>query len=61
MLRMFTQLEEMIAQTNTDAQTVLRIREEVTHLMRWIVRNRAFCFVNEYKNPSVEYIEAARD
>lgn len=53
-------LPELIAQTNMDAQSSNRLREELTKLTIWIGRNVTKYFVSEYETPSPEYVEKAR-
>ncbi|KAH7351001.1 MRG-domain-containing protein [Rhexocercosporidium sp. MPI-PUGE-AT-0058] len=58
--RLIVTLPELIAQTNMDAQSSNRLREELTKLTIWIGRNVTKYFVAEYETPSPEYVEKAR-
>ncbi|KAH6712947.1 MRG-domain-containing protein [Leptodontidium sp. MPI-SDFR-AT-0119] len=58
--RLIVTLPELIAQTNMDAQSSNRLREELTKLTIWIGRNVEQYFVAEYETPSPEYVEKAR-
>ncbi|KAH7419790.1 MRG-domain-containing protein [Cadophora sp. MPI-SDFR-AT-0126] len=58
--RLIVTLPELIAQTNMDAQSSNRLREELTKLTIWIGRNVTKYFVSEYETPSPEYVEKAR-
>ena len=53
-------LPELIAQTNMDAQSSNRLREELAQMTIWIGRNVTTYFTNEYETPGPEYIEKAR-
>jgi mortality factor 4-like protein 1 len=43
-----------------DQQSVSRLREELGKFTGWLGRNTESYFVNEYENPSQEYIDKAR-
>jgi hypothetical protein len=53
-------LEELIAQTNMDHQSVVRLREEIVKFTQWLGRNAEKYFVKEYHTPSSEYIEKSK-
>jgi len=50
----------MIAQTNMDAQSVARLKEEISKFCTWLSRRSQDFFVAKYEKPSAEYIESAR-
>ncbi|KAL2071476.1 hypothetical protein VTL71DRAFT_12711 [Oculimacula yallundae] len=58
--RLIVTLPELIAQTNMDAQSSNRLREELTTLSFWIGRNTPKYFASEYETPSPEYVERYR-
>ncbi|KAJ5054286.1 uncharacterized protein L3040_000564 [Drepanopeziza brunnea f. sp. 'multigermtubi'] len=58
--RLIVALPELIAQTNMDAQSVNRLREELTKLIIWLGKNIPKYFVKEYETPGSEYVEKAR-
>ena len=53
-------MPELIAQTNMDAQSVARLKEEISKFCVWLARNSNKYFVAKYEKPSAEYIENAR-
>jgi hypothetical protein len=53
-------MPELIAQTNMDQQSVVRLREELTKLTQWISRNADTYFRGDYENASQEYIEKVK-
>ena len=53
-------LPELIAQTNMDAQSVSKLRQEIQSLTAWLGKNSTRFFVAEYEAASQEYIEKAR-
>lgn len=53
-------LPELIAQTNMDAQSVGRLREELTKFNTWLSKNHNEYFVNQYMTPNAEYTEKSR-
>jgi len=58
--RMLTNLPEIIAQTNMDAESVARLKAELTKFSTWLSRNSTRYFCAKYEKPSPEYVEAAR-
>ncbi|KAG9232184.1 MRG-domain-containing protein [Amylocarpus encephaloides] len=58
--RLLVTLPELIAQTNMDAQSVNRLREELSKMTNWLGRNAEKYFVKEYETPSQEYVDKAR-
>ncbi|KAL9130650.1 MAG: hypothetical protein Q9217_001220 [Psora testacea] len=58
--RLFVTLPELIAQTNMDAQSVRKLRDEVERVTSWLGKNSTRFFVEEYEAASTEYVEAAR-
>ncbi|KAK6200695.1 hypothetical protein LQW54_009656 [Pestalotiopsis sp. IQ-011] len=61
LMRLFTSLPELVAQTNMDQQSVNRLREELTKFTQWLTRNAGDYFLNEYEAPSAEYSEKAKN
>ena len=57
---MTVNMPELIAQTNMDAQSVARLKEEISKFCVWLARNSNKYFVAKYEKPSAEYIENAR-
>jgi len=53
-------LPEIIAQTNMDAESVARLKSELSKFSTWLSRNSARFFCAKYEKPSAEYIESAR-
>lgn len=53
-------MPELIAQTNMDAQSTTRLREELSKFTLWLSRNSAKYFATRYTNASNEYIEKSR-
>lgn len=53
-------LPELIAQTNMDAQSVTRLREELSKFTAWLGKHVVKYFVSEYETPGLDYIEKAR-
>ena len=53
-------LPELLAQTNMDKQSVVRLREEISKFCNWLGKNTESYFVSEYETPSQEYIDNAR-
>ncbi|PYH80914.1 chromatin modification-related protein eaf3 [Aspergillus uvarum CBS 121591] len=58
--RLFATMPELIAQTNMDAQSTNRLREELSKFTIWLSRNSAKYFATRYTNASNEYIEKSR-
>ena len=58
--RMLVNMPELIAQTNMDAQSVSRLKEEISKFCTWLARNSHQYFVAKYEKPGGEYIEGAR-
>ncbi|CAG9944248.1 unnamed protein product [Clonostachys rosea f. rosea IK726] len=58
--RLIVTLPELLAQTNMDQQSVSRLREEIGKFTNWLSKNCETYFVNEYENPTQEYIDKAR-
>ncbi|RMZ82479.1 hypothetical protein DV737_g2022, partial [Chaetothyriales sp. CBS 132003] len=58
--RMLVNMPELIAQTNMDAQSVARLKEEISKFCVWLSRNSHKYFAAKYEKPSAEYIEDAR-
>ncbi|OAP59615.1 mortality factor 4-like protein 1 [Fonsecaea erecta] len=55
--RMIVNLPEMIAQTNMDADAVLRLKTELSKFVVWLSRNSEKYFCAKYEKPSAEYLE----
>lgn len=53
-------LEELVAQTNMDQQSVNRLREELLKFTLWFSRQVFKYFVKEYITPGAEYLEYIR-
>jgi mortality factor 4-like protein 1 len=53
-------MPELIAQTNMDAQSIQRLREEITKLMMWITKHSGKYFNEPYVPATQEYIDKAR-
>lgn len=53
-------LPELVAQTNMDAQSVSRLREELTKFTNWLEKRTGQYFLSEYINPGPEYADKAR-
>ncbi|KEF57602.1 uncharacterized protein A1O9_05520 [Exophiala aquamarina CBS 119918] len=58
--RMIVNLPEIIAQTNMDAESVSRLKSELSKFSTWLSRNSGRFFCAKYEKPSAEYIESAR-
>ncbi|EXJ85642.1 hypothetical protein A1O1_06008 [Capronia coronata CBS 617.96] len=58
--RMIVNLPEIVAQTNMDADAVMRLKVELSKLTTWLSRNSQRFFCAKYEKPSAEYIESAR-
>lgn len=58
--RLFVSMPELVAQTNMDAQSVARLREELGKLTSWLGKNAAKFFVKAYVDPGHEYIEKSK-
>lgn len=57
---MIVNLPEMVAQTNMDAESVARLKTELSKFSTWLSRNSAKFFCAKYEKPSAEYLENAR-
>jgi mortality factor 4-like protein 1 len=55
-------MPELIAQTNMDAQSVGRLREEMTTMLTWLSREPQInnFFTSVYESPGPEYIEKVK-
>ena len=53
-------LPELIAQTNMDAQSVKKLKEEVQSLTGWMGKNSTRFITQPYQVASQDYIEAVR-
>ena len=53
-------MPEIVAQTNMDAQSVTRLKEELSKFCTWLSRSSTKFFCAKYEKPSAEYIESAR-
>lgn len=53
-------LPELIAQTNMDAQSVAKLRQEIQALTAWLGKNSTRFFTGEYEAAPQEYLEKAR-
>lgn len=53
-------LPELIAQTNMDAQSVSKLRQEIQALTAWLGKNSTRFFTAEYEVAPQEYVEKAR-
>lgn len=53
-------MPELIAQTNMDMQSVIRLREELAKLTQWLGRDTKKFFVSDYEAASPDYIEKSR-
>ncbi|KAF2277594.1 mortality factor 4-like protein-like protein 1 [Westerdykella ornata] len=62
LLRLFVTMPELIAQTNMDAQSVGRLREELTSMLSWLSKEpqASTFFSSVYTSPSQEYIDRAK-
>ncbi|SPO03359.1 related to Chromatin modification-related protein eaf3 [Cephalotrichum gorgonifer] len=58
--RLLVSLEELIAQTNMDHQSVTRLREEIAKFTTWLTKNSSKYFVSQYETPSYEYAESTK-
>ncbi|KAJ4504317.1 Esa1p-associated factor [Exophiala dermatitidis] len=58
--RMIVNLPEIVAQTNMDAESVTRLKLELSKFTTWLSRNSSRFFCAKYEKPSAEYIESAR-
>ncbi|KAI9839560.1 MAG: Esa1p-associated factor [Sarea resinae] len=58
--RLFVTMPELIAQTNMDAQSVLKLRDELSKMTTWLGKNSSRYFADRYENATVDYIEKAR-
>lgn len=57
--RLFVSMPELIAQTNMDAQSVNRLREELAKMTQWLGKNVDTYFAKEYMNAGQEYTAKA--
>ena len=53
-------LPELIAQTNMDAQSVKKLKEEVQSLTSWMGKNSTRFITQPYEPATPEYIEAVK-
>ena len=53
-------LPELIAQTNMDLQSVMRLKEELAKFTNWLGKQAAKYFVSEYETPGQHYVDKAR-
>lgn len=53
-------LPELIAQTNMDAQSITKLKEEMTKMTSWLSKKTSQYFNTEYEPATQEYIEKAR-
>ena len=53
-------LPELIAQTNMDAQSVSKLRQEIQALTAWLGKNSTRFFTAEYETAPQEYVDKAR-
>jgi mortality factor 4-like protein 1 len=53
-------MPELIAQTNMDAQSVSKLREEMTRLTLWFSKHTDDYLNTAYVTPTAEYIERAK-
>ncbi|KAL9002320.1 MAG: hypothetical protein Q9188_004743 [Gyalolechia gomerana] len=58
--RMIVSLPEIVAQTNMDAQSVNRLREEMTKFVNWLNKNTRTYFTADYERANQDYIEKTR-
>lgn len=58
--RLFVSMPELIAQTNMDAQSVSRLREELAKMTQWLAKNSGQYFTKVYMDPGAEYVEFAK-
>ncbi|KAJ4417929.1 Esa1p-associated factor [Gnomoniopsis sp. IMI 355080] len=58
--RLLVSLPELVAQTNMDAQSVSRLREELTKFTNWLEKRTGQYFLSEYINPGPDYADKAR-
>ncbi|KAH8677960.1 MRG-domain-containing protein [Xylariales sp. PMI_506] len=61
LMRLFTSLPELIAQTNMDQQSVNRLREELHKFCTWLERHAGDYFLPEYETPNNEYSDKAKN
>ncbi|KAF2258637.1 NuA4 histone acetyltransferase complex, Eaf3/MRG15 subunit [Lojkania enalia] len=62
LLRLFVSMPELIAQTNMDAQSVNRLREELTSILTWLSKEpqvNAY-FASTYESPGQAYIDKVK-
>ncbi|KAF2658367.1 NuA4 histone acetyltransferase complex, Eaf3/MRG15 subunit [Lophiostoma macrostomum CBS 122681] len=62
LLRLFVSMPELIAQTNMDAQSVARLREELANMLSWLSKEpqvNAF-FASVYESPGQPYIDKVK-
>lgn len=53
-------LPEIVAQTNMDAQSINRLREEMTKFLQWLAKNTKTYFLADYEPANQDYIEKTR-
>ncbi|KAL8955517.1 MAG: hypothetical protein Q9193_006666 [Seirophora villosa] len=58
--RMLVNLPEIVAQTNMDAQSINRLREEMIKFLRWLSKNTKIYFLAGYEPANQDYIEKTR-
>lgn len=56
-------MPELIAQTNMDAQSVSRLREELVNMLAWLSKEPQVStfFSSVYESPGQEYIEKVKN
>ena len=58
--RLFVSMPELIAQTNMDAPSINRLREELHKMTKWLGKNSDKYFTKEYYDPGSPYKSAAK-
>lgn len=54
LLRLLVSLPELIAQTNMDKQSILRLREEIEKLAKWLSKHKEY-FIEDYEDCGPDY------
>jgi len=54
-------MPDLIAHTNMDAQSVSRLREELTKMTSWMAKRLSTYLSNEYEHAGQEYLESSKN
>lgn len=54
-------MPDLIAHTNMDAQSVSRLREELSKMTQWLAKRINLYLNNEYEHAGQEYLESSKN